>query len=540
MSVGIPRVLITGFTETGISESDILECQVNLGCTKEVSSFEVLLQNWDGKYSPSGILPLNLGASGSIYIGRGSNIPQIVTGRIENINYVNTPAEHYVRFSGRCWGERLFRRVFTGAFENQYGEWIVKHLLDNYVGLSHTRDGNELVENTSTMYVKLSYENTPVFDIIRYIADSADYNGVIGYDFRVAPDGKFEFFRRNSKTSSVSLSEKIEAYEYRRDISRIRNKIYVYGAAEKKQPSDGNEDGWTESTSGWYSNGTIAADTNHVTEDGQKKYTDAYSVCASGGSSDSEIWLYREVGGLKFNGPNGFKQINTWLMWTRYGSGQPSTAKCVLWQSAQDHFDMDIKPLLPPQASWGKLVLRSDQPSWTKVGNADWNNPINAIGFYITHPEGCLPVLRLDHLHFSDCHYYAIQEDTNSQNMYGLRELTETDEELKSDNECLLRAKALLDYYKNPNEHLTIKSIVIDYGNTPILAGDKIYVELPNEGINGYFRIESVEYHVDARTQTLEVTLELGRETPLLADYIYILRRKTDNLSRYKAGVARV
>jgi hypothetical protein len=35
--------------------------------------------------------------------------------------------------------------------------------------------------------------------------------------------------------------------------------------------------------------------------------------------------------------------------------------------------------------------------------------------------------------------------------------------------------------------------------------------------------------HVDAATQTLEATLQLGREAPLLADYVYILRAKNDS-----------
>jgi len=539
MSVDTPKIAVA-FGQYGIPQADVIECRVHLGCTKEVSSFELLLQNWDGKYSPNGSIPLAVGMDGSISIGRGANVPQIITCRIESLKYESTPAEHYLRVSGRCWGERLFRRVFTGTFENMKGEEIVKHLLDYYVGLSHTREGAELVESTDTTYVKLEFANTPVFDIIRQIADSADKGGVIGYDFRIAPDGKFEFFKRNSKTSSISLTDRIEVSEYSLDIHRLRNKIYVYGAAEKKLPSDANEDGWTESTSGWYSNGTIATETNHVSEDGQKKYTDSFCVYAYGGGTTSEIWLYREIGGLKFNGPDGFKQINTWINWTRYGSVQPTSAKCVLWQTENDRFEMDIKPLLSPQATWGKLVLRTDQPTWAVVGNADWRNPINAIGFYITHTEGCIPVLRLDHLHFSDCRYSAVQEDANSQLAYGLRELTETDEELKSDNECLLRAKALLDYYRSPAEQLTIRSTVIDYGSTPILAGDRVYVSLPNEGMSGYFRVEGVEYHVDAKNQTLEVTLKLGKEAPLLADYLYALKSRTDHLSRYKAGVVRV
>jgi hypothetical protein len=61
-----------------------------------------------------------------------------------------------------------------------------------------------------------------------------------------------------------------------------------------------------------------------------------------------------------------------------------------------------------------------------------------------------------------------------------------------------------------------------------------VHVELPNEGIEGDFRVLNVEYYVDAKTQTLETTLELGREQPLLADYVFKLKSKTDSLSRYK------
>jgi hypothetical protein len=70
------------------------------------------------------------------------------------------------------------------------------------------------------------------------------------------------------------------------------------------------------------------------------------------------------------------------------------------------------------------------------------------------------------------------------------------------------------------------------------LAGDAVHVELPNEGVDGDFRVLNVEYFVDARTQTMEILLELGREKPLLADYMFRLKSKTDSLSRYKLARA--
>jgi hypothetical protein len=145
----------------------------------------------------------------------------------------------------------------------------------------------------------------------------------------------------------------------------------------------------------------------------------------------------------------------------------------------------------------------------------------------------------IDALYFGGRRYAAVREDTASQNAYGLRELTETDEELVSDNECDLRAKALLDYFKNPAEYLTVRSTVIDYGLTPSLPADKIHVHLPNENVDSDFRIESVEYNVDAKVQTLEVIYELGKIPPQLADYLYGLRATTvtvEKLARTKLG----
>lgn len=87
----------------------------------------------------------------------------------------------------------------------------------------------------------------------------------------------------------------------------------------------------------------------------------------------------------------------------------------------------------------------------------------------------------------------------------------------------------LLNHLKEPAECLTLQSTVIDYGDTPVLSADKIHVTLPNENVDLDFRVLS-----DAKTQALELTLKLGREQPLLADYLYALRSKTDSLSRHR------
>ena len=526
MSLETPVVAIV-FGAFAPPQGDVVELNVHFGCTKEVSSFEVVLQNWNGKYSPNGTYPVVVGLDGSISVGRGAHCPLLLTCRVESIKYQSTPLESYLTVSGRCWGERLFRRVVTKTYENKKGEEIVKDLMDYYVGLSHMRGSVELVESTDTTYTHLEYCDTPVMDILQEIASSADKAGVIGYDFRIAPDGKFEFFPKNSKTSQVNLRERIETSEYSKDILGVRNKVTVYGATDKSVPAD--KDLWTESITSadgtWIAtSGIISLDSTFKAKGSASIKTSAqnlyYANCQltlnSGKEVDTDLyptlnlWLSRDA---SFNGNITLTLFDTnndaatheitvgnekWFQ-TKIPVG---TANADSWQ-------------IPNQFNWHQI---------NRVQITCWFNSVGTGNFWV------------DGLFFGENHYSSAQDDLVSQNATGLRELVEVNDELGSDLECESHAKALLSSLKDPAEKLTVQSTVIDYGTTPILAGDKIHITLPNEGINADFRILSAEYTVDGKTQVLEVKLELGREKPLLADYVYALRSRTDRLSRTKTA----
>ena len=536
MSVEIPKMAVV-FGSVTPPQGDVIDCRVHLGCTKEVGSFEVLLQNWNKKYSPGGTSPINVGMDGSISIGRGTNVPQIITCRVEKVQCESpTSTEHYLRVSGRCWGEKLFRRVVTKSYDNQKGEAIVKDLLDYYLGLSHVRGTTELVENTDTTYTHLEYENTPVWDIIKNIAESSDKNGVIGFNFRVAPDGKFEFFPKNSKTSPVSLGEKIEENEYRKDISRIRNRITVYGCQGKNFPA--NLDLWSESLDGWITvSGSIELDTR------AREGTYALRLNAPANVVGN---IYRTFDALC--------KPQTFVVWAwmpgNLGGGYGYVR--LFAPDSSNYFQANISSLLESKCilQWGLISLglgfsnmynANNNPSgvWTiGAGNPQWSQ-ISGLQLIISALDVSTYILYDGDFGFLNCAFTATSEDVGSQNAYGLRELTETDEELASDNECNLRANALLDYLKNPAESLTLTSMVIDYGTTPPLAADKIHVTLPNENVDSDFRIETVEYRVDAKTQTLEITMELGKLPPQLADYLYGMRTMSitiEKLTRTKVG----
>ena len=525
MSIALPVVAIV-FGSVTPPQGDVIDLRVHLGCTKEVSSFSCLLQNFNEKYSPGGIYPINVGDNGSISIGRGANCPLIATIRVEEILCESTPVENYIRVRGRCWGEKLFRRVVTKTYENQKGEAIVKDLIDYFVGLSHVRNSTELIENTDTTYTLLEYENTPVFDILKYIASSADLAGVIGFDFRAEPDAKFAFFPKNSKTSPVSLSELIEVSRYRKDIHRIRNKITVYGAAEKANPTD--KDAWTEVLTHADGAWSVFGGGSTLSLDGTDKVKGSYSIRTSGGTGTGLIFTFNAG-----HEPN-CNLYPTLTFQSKNESGYPD-----LTIELEDTAGMIVRRY--EQVRDGEWVLNNFpvgeknedqwQPSVFNTDPFDWAN-VKYIRFIVSSTVGVN--LRIDNLFFDKCRWSATQENAVSQTAYGLRELVEVDEELHSDNECTLRAKALLAHLKDAAEYLTVRSDVIDYGTNKLLPADKIHVTLPNENIDADYRIISVEYRVIAALQTLEITLELGKEPSLLADYLYALRSKSSALARTK------
>jgi len=531
MSVDIPKCAIA-FGAVTPPQGDVLNLKVHLGCTKEVSSFELTLQNWNKKYSPGGTSPINVGVDGHIDIGRGSNVPQIITCRVESIKCQSPDAEeHYIVVSGRCWGEKLFRRVVTKKYTNQKGEAIVKDLMDSYALLSHTRNSTELVEDTDTTFTLLEYEDTPLWDILKYISESSDKAGIIGYDFRVAPDGKFEFFPKNSKTSPVSLSETVEVSEYRKDIHRIRNKIMIYGLADKSVPLD--KDAWTESLTP--TDGAWSSPSGTVSLDGTVKIKGSYSIKCYNVQAYYASGMFTLNSGKMVN-TNLYPILSLYAALEKAFSGDVSVA-------LYDINGLDAwKHISIGPGEWRKTDLKvglANELEWATVQSGfDWSQvkKVRVDFWFAGVGEGSAWI---DALYFGGRRYSAVRETSPPPSPSDLRELSETDEELVSDNECDLRARALLDFFKSPAEYIVAKSTVLDYGATPILAGDKIPLELPNENVNGDYPIETAEYTLYAETQTLEVVLELEKVPPMIADYLYGLRTTTVNvekLARTKLG----
>ncbi len=533
MSTATPSIALV-FGAVMPPQNDVVEMLVHLGCSKEVSSYELTLHNHDGKYSPGGSTPITVGTDGSISVGRTPNCPLLMTLRVEKVCYQSSPTESYITVSGRCWGERLFRRVVTATYSGMKGEEIVKDLMDYYAGLSHNRSGIELVENTDTAYTELEYEDSPVWDILKYVAESADRTGVIGFDFRVAPDGKFEFFPKLSKTNSAVITENIDTTaEYEKDITRIRNKILVWGLADKSLPS--NKVAWTRSLT--TPEGTWTASAGTASLDG--------SAAPDGGACIKLYAPNNYFGSANFTLNTGnlldcekYPILAVMLEAENTFSG---TGQITLYDNTYKTADKEIS--ISPDGSWhnfetGVGSTYKNQWNWVQDG-FDWTK-ILVIRITFYYPGVGTGSFWIHQLYIGGRRYCGIAENAESQTAYGLREYVEVDEELWSDGECNRRAASLLAYLKDPAEHLHIVSNVLDYGTSPILGADKVPVQLPVEGVNSQFRVEWAEYRVPKEDPTkLEITLELGKEPPHLADFLYGLRTHTPNvekLSRTKLG----
>ena len=92
MSTAPPSIAIV-FGALTPPQADVVELLVHLGCSKEVSSYELTLHNHNGKYSPSGATPITVGMDGSISLGRTPNCPLLLTLRVEKVHYQSSPTK---------------------------------------------------------------------------------------------------------------------------------------------------------------------------------------------------------------------------------------------------------------------------------------------------------------------------------------------------------------------------------------------------------------------------------------------------------------
>lgn len=185
--------------------------------------------------------------------------------------------------------------------------------------------------------------------------------------------------------------------------------------------------------------------------------------------------------------------------------------------------------------AWVDKVMRLGVgEEWQKVGSPDWDQ-MKACYLLLTPSASASMGIWVDDLRFAERRWEDIEEDAASQSSYGVRELVVIDEELHSDAECDLRAKAILAYRKDAFDYVIAHSDLMDYGTDHMHAGDKINHEQPNLNVDEDLRIGSFEIRASGTEQTLHMRMALGKETPQLADYLFALKLRSRKSARYKA-----
>ncbi|HML03039.1 MAG TPA: hypothetical protein VK487_06660 [Candidatus Bathyarchaeia archaeon] len=612
MSVALPCISLA-FGAVALPQSDVVSAHVYLGCTKEVSSFEVKLLNYGNKYGPQGgTYPITCGLNGHISMGRGANCPLLLTGIVTKTQCQTLAGyesdsgaeEDYLIVDGLCWGEQLSRKLVSASFENMKGEAIVEELINDWTSLGHVRNGVDLIQSTSDTFDLLKYANSSITDILNYLASCCDLNGVIGYEYRVEQDGLFSFFPIGAMPNSINLNGVFEHSEYNEDISQVLNMISVFGVASKPNVASMNF-GTNESTP--YIGSTVNAQSNagqnnlyvsaptnfsggqkifiynypNFEENSVASVQSTYIVCGSALQntymSPAAVIVFANSSGAQSQGWGPIYSsptitANSSIVFTGNYSvqvsgpgGAPGTGVIFYWGKANPismftfpfinlnicttvaagvfvaFYDQSFNTVgqyfeeVMNDGNFHQIQLQGGPASatdgwtpgtggWNGSPNFDWSNII-AIMIIMMTTSGV--TFCIDGMYFGGAMYSGSSAGSASIATYGERDYSETDDQLLTDAACNFRAQALVNYYQSLAKSFTLKTTVLDYGTDIIQGGDTITLNLPNIGIsNGSYRVDSCEYYIDQtlKDPCLEVTLSVGKVSPLLADYMMALR----------------
>jgi hypothetical protein len=139
-------------------------------------------------------------------------------------------------------------------------------------------------------------------------------------------------------------------------------------------------------------------------------------------------------------------------------------------------YDVDEKP----NGIWDK----TGTPNWWNICGVEWEGTSNAAA------SGSL-LFGLDKLYFYPERWVYTASDEDSIDDYYQQDAEYTDENLASTAQCEVRAKTLLYQLKDPVVRVNLTCA----GNTNILLGDRVPVEIPNEGIDADFDIVAVDHN---------------------------------------------
>jgi hypothetical protein len=196
-----------------IEKNEILDLNLHFGCTTEVSSFEIVIDNGNtaynaGDYYVGGTKEIQTGDDIVIYVKRGTinGTKPLLTGKVEDVDIVDQNEDYEFRnvvtIRGRCLGSQFFDRKYSGdlnetvgsdyrAYQRKEGEAesLVAYLIDNYTSLSHIRTTDLMAAPANS-----GQKNVTVTDGTKFTA---------GRLVKIYDEGNWEYNRIDSIAGNV-------------------------------------------------------------------------------------------------------------------------------------------------------------------------------------------------------------------------------------------------------------------------------------------------------------------------------------------------
>ena len=416
-------------------------------------------------------------------------------GKVQKIEDGFTKGYGYVRkISGLALGEILLRRIKCGHYSGMQASNIVKEFAADL-----SLGDSEVVTETATP--PLEFVNETYFDAMQKVSDVWISAGVqLKKEFDVNASNNLRYKTRPLGTSGETLEvgNQIIDYTVRRSLENLKNNITVYGAWDEnfitKVPQD---ESWTEPTAGggvppeWTATlGTLSMDTV------DKVQGTASLKCAAvfGGVTNWKVDFYRylkpQYAFISGNART-ITQSFSRLHFQAKGPSAPVNDAVYLWApDSSNYFWKAIGWIDSWQTSNFTLPTTDTLSGWTKVANAEAGF-ITAMQFKCEWSGGAFDA-RLDDLALQGGRFCYSISDPTSITGYGQRDLVVIEDSLKSNAQCEARARTLLYQRKDPITETEISLL----GNTNILVGDRIALNLPRASVNANFDITEVDHTV--------------------------------------------
>jgi len=210
------KLTIEGKTYTDANKIDVIS---SIGVNNSSSSFKIEFPNDDGQYKNT----FNIGDEVVIYAEKDVSPPttKIITGIIEDIKFRGKEQKEDIILSGRDYTARLQdTTVEPEVYNNQEVSAIVTDIISKYVvGITTTN-----VDVTSTILKHISFNQTPVYDALKQLAELSNFI------FWVDTDKDLNFKQKGVTSSGITLDNtNVIKSNFRTTDKELYNKIWVYG-----------------------------------------------------------------------------------------------------------------------------------------------------------------------------------------------------------------------------------------------------------------------------------------------------------------------